>query len=224
MLLSACIPYLIILFGICLGIARVRPALIAWATCMLGALGGLGLAIWLLTTGQPQSPIFAAIAALPFAIVTVMTIRDLSYPRINDVTTDVINAPGFFAALDAPSNAVRDMAFPDRFGPIVNEAYPDLRPLCLDASPQRVFRAALDQMNATSGWAVTHRDEMSGSIEADVTTAVLGFVDDVIIRIAAKGGRTRVDMRSKSREGLVDGGRNAQRIQAFLERLSAGTG
>lgn len=224
MLLSACAPYLIVLFGICLGIARVRPALLAWATCMLGALGGLGLAIWLLTTGQPQSPIFAAIAALPFAVVTVMTIRDLSYPRINDVTTDVINAPDFVAALDARPNAGRDMAFPDPLGPIISKAYPDLRPLCLDTTPQQVFRAALGQMNATSGWAVTHRDETGGTIEAEVTTAVFGFVDDVIIRITDKGGRTRVDMRSKSREGLVDGGHNAQRIWVFLERMAADAG
>jgi hypothetical protein len=42
-------PYLIILLGIGIGIgpgtAGVRPAVLAWATCILGALSSLGLAV-----------------------------------------------------------------------------------------------------------------------------------------------------------------------------------
>jgi len=49
--------------------------------------------------------------------------------------------------------------------------------------------------------------------------AVLGFIDDVVIRISRESDKTRVDMRSKSREGLVDGGCNAKRVQEFLKRL-----
>lgn len=47
-------------------------------------------------------------------------------------------------------------------------------------------------------------------------TRFLGFVDDVVIRVEADGDETRVDMRSKSREGLVDGGSERQARSGFF--------
>ncbi len=56
-------------------------------------------------------------------------------------------------------------------------------------------------------------------IEAKVTTTVLGFVDDVAIRVTDEGESTYVDMRSASRFGAFDLGANARRIVEFMNAL-----
>jgi uncharacterized protein (DUF1499 family) len=53
------------------------------------------------------------------------------------------------------------------------------------------------------------------------STAFFRFVDDFVIRVSDQDGQARVDMRSKSREGLVDAGANANRIRAFLADLAS---
>ena len=40
-----------------------------------------------------------------------------------------------------------------------------------------------------------------------------------IIQVSDYEGKARIDMRSKSRDGLVDAGANAKRIQTFFEQL-----
>ena len=63
------------------------------------------------------------------------------------------------------------------------------------------------------------RIRWAGRIEAVATTFWSGFKDDVVIRIAADGPGSRVDVRSKSRVGKGDLGTNAQRIRAYQRRL-----
>ena len=220
MYLLAAIPYTIILFGICLGTVGVRPAMLAWATVMLGALSGLGAAIGIVATGQPHLWVFATVAGLPFVIVALLTIKDLTYPLINDVTTDVDTPPQFVAALLTPANADRDMGFPERFAPIVRNSYPKLRPLITHEPTHQVLERVASLMVEVPNWTVTHRDDSAGLVEGEARTPFLGFVDDVVVRVADDGDKTRVDMRSKSREGLVDGGANARRVQGFLARLA----
>ena len=80
---------------------------------------------------------------------------------------------------------------------------------------RRLFSVALDLTNAR-GWDVVTAKAADGHIEATAITAVLGFKDDIVIRIVAKDGGSRIDMRSASRLGRSDLGVNAARIQAFL--------
>lgn len=220
MFLIAATPYLIILLGLCLGAIGLRPALLAWATVMLGALSGFGAAVVIVVTGPPQPWGFASVAALPFVSVALMTLRDLAYPLINDVSTDVDAPPMFEAALKATANAGRDMAFPDRFAPIVRDKYPELRPLILGEPKRDVLERVTSLMAEMPNWTATFRDDSRGLVEGEVRTPFLGFVDDVVVRVADKGGSTRVDMRSKSREGLIDGGANGKRVQDFLAKLA----
>ncbi|WP_051631368.1 DUF1499 domain-containing protein [Afifella pfennigii] len=220
MSLLAATPYPIILLGMCLGTIGVRPTLLAWATVMLGALSGLGAAVVIVVTGQPHSWGLSMVAALPFVIVALTTIKDLTYPLINDVSTDVDAPPRFEAALHAAANAGRDMAFPKRFAPIVRDKYPELRPLILREPKREVLERVASLMAEMPNWTATFRDDSRGLVEGEVRTPFLGFVDDVVVRVADDGGSTRVDMRSKSREGLVDGGANGKRVQGFLARLA----
>jgi uncharacterized protein (DUF1499 family) len=69
-------------------------------------------------------------------------------------------------------------------------------------------------------WTITQADPGAGTIEAVATTRVFGFQDDIVIRVRPDGdGASRVDMRSKSRDGQGDIGTNAARIRAFVGNL-----
>ncbi|WP_264673188.1 MULTISPECIES: DUF1499 domain-containing protein [unclassified Psychrobacter] len=46
-----------------------------------------------------------------------------------------------------------------------------------------------------------------------------GFKDDIVIRITDKGDERLLDVRSKSRIGKSDLGKNAERISGFIEEL-----
>jgi hypothetical protein len=48
---------------------------------------------------------------------------------------------------------------------------------------------------------------------------VLAVPDDIVIRIMSRGGQSILDMRSQSRYGTYDLGRNQRRILAFLDDL-----
>jgi uncharacterized protein (DUF1499 family) len=58
-----------------------------------------------------------------------------------------------------------------------------------------------------------------GLIEATARSPIMGFRDDVVIRITPNGQGTRVDVRSASRFGAHDLGANASRIRSLLEDL-----
>jgi hypothetical protein len=58
-----------------------------------------------------------------------------------------------------------------------------------------------------------------GRIEAVARTPIMGFRDDIVIRVRGVDESARVDMRSSSRYGTHDLGSNASRIRAFLENL-----
>ena len=69
-------------------------------------------------------------------------------------------------------------------------------------------------------WQVTHFDENEGIIQAESTTRVFRFVDDVVIEISLDAdGQTRVDMESRSRVGAFDLGTNRRRIRRFIAAL-----
>ncbi|HUD52817.1 DUF1499 domain-containing protein, partial [Parvibaculum sp.] len=58
-------------------------------------------------------------------------------------------------------------------------------------------------------------------IEATAVTKLIGFKDDVAIRVTETEGGAAVDVRSVSRVGMSDLGTNAKRIRAYLAALKA---
>ncbi|WP_198336422.1 DUF1499 domain-containing protein [Psychrobacter celer] len=62
-------------------------------------------------------------------------------------------------------------------------------------------------------------DADTGIVEATDTTPWVGFQDDVVIRVADAGSKRLVDIRSKSRIGGSDLGKNAERIRRFIKEL-----
>jgi uncharacterized protein (DUF1499 family) len=59
-------------------------------------------------------------------------------------------------------------------------------------------------------------DKALGLIEAYDTTTWFGFVDDVVIRIQSVEQMTMLDARSKSRVGMSDIGKNAERLNNLI--------
>ena len=87
--------------------------------------------------------------------------------------------------------------------------------------PDRAFARA-EAAARSLGWDIAAAVPAEGRIEATATTRWFGFKDDVVIRIAAAPGGSRVDVRSVSRVGKSDLGANARRIRAFLAALRRG--
>lgn len=139
-------------------------------------------------------------------------------PRINDITTDLENPPEFASAELVPAYAGRDMSYPEEFVPIVRDAYPDLAPIDLAVPPAEAFERALNAAE-TLGWEIVASDPDRTRFDARQETALFRFVDDVTVRIVARGSGSRIDVRSKSRDGQGDLGANAARIRAFAEQL-----
>ena len=52
-----------------------------------------------------------------------------------------------------------------------------------------------------------------------VVTMILGFSDDVSIRVTGDDGASRVDIRSASRYGRHDLGRNVERVRALMREI-----
>ena len=64
-------------------------------------------------------------------------------------------------------------------------------------------------------------DSQGGFIQATDTTLLFGLTDDIVLRVRPAGIGARLDMRSRSRVGDSDYGRNAAHIRAYLKELAA---
>jgi uncharacterized protein (DUF1499 family) len=140
-------------------------------------------------------------------------------PRIHDITTDTDHPPQFVALLAVRQKAPNGAAYGGaRIAQAQKAAYPDIAPARLGTPPDQAFDRALDAAQRM-GWKIIAADKAEGRIEATATTFWLRFKDDVVIRIAAAGSGSRLDIRSMSRVGRNDFGANAKRIRAFLQQL-----
>lgn len=155
-----------------------------------------------------------------------------SVPPIHDITTDINSPPAFEAALSLreatgatnPAEYMREVTV--RGGPLnvpeaQRAAYPDIQPVELwGLSFYEGFDLALSAAE-DMGWTIIAADRERGRIEAWDKTTWYGFVDDVVIRITPEGIGSMVDVRSVSRVGTSDVGKNAQRIRAYVKALKA---
>lgn len=70
------------------------------------------------------------------------------------------------------------------------------------------------------GWRRVRADEQAGVLEAESTTPLLRFVDDVRLTVTLDAdGQTRVQGESRSRVGRADLGTNARRLHRFFRSL-----
>jgi len=142
------------------------------------------------------------------------------YPPIHDITTDMQNPPEFRAVLPLrEAEKANPVAYEGaKVSDEQKKAYPDIRPLTLALPPKEAFDRAL-KVAQDRGWTIVASDPAEGRIEAYQRSRWFGFTDDVVIRITASDGGSRIDARSVSRWGRCDFGVNANRIGGFLAAL-----
>ncbi len=151
-----------------------------------------------------------------------MVIPGWDSPRIHDVTTSPRDPPEF-DTLRVHHYAGRDYVsyrdYDRRANGQVSAAYPEIRTLVFDKSLRQVFSAA-EATAADLHWNVVTSVPTKGRIEATDWATVFGFVDDIVIRVRLNpSGYTVLDIRSASRSGNGDMGRNAARIRLFTAVL-----
>ena len=142
-------------------------------------------------------------------------------PQIHDITTDLQHPPEFVAVKTLRTSAHNSLnrLKPENLAALQQEGYPDLGPLWINRSVDQVFDQAIGLVKKR-GWEIAAIAADEGRIEATDTTPIMGFKDDIVIRVQMLGDRTRVDMRSASRVGKSDLGVNAARIRHFLHDLN----
>jgi len=205
------------------------PAIATFAGALLFALFGIALAfgafvvIWkdgINGAGYAFSAIAIALALLAYP--GYLGYRAYTLPMINDITTDPIDPPRFDVLARLRPRGTVDYA-----GLYAAEqqrvAYPDIEPLAVGVAPNAAYDAAMAVILKRKWRVVSDRPPQpgrrDGQIEAVARTAIMGFRDDVTLRIRPDGDDARIDVRSASRYGRHDFGTNASRIRGLLEDI-----
>ena len=169
--------------------------------------------------GSALASAVLAVAAIAVPLGMMNTAKNV--PPIHDISTDLVNPPEFVAIAPLRADAPNPLAYA---GAEVAEqqrtAYPDLQTLTYAQSKSELIKAAQQAME-NLGWELVNTDVDEGIVEATETTAWFGFKDDVIIRVTDNDSERLVDIRSKSRVGQSDLGKNAARIHSFIEELDS---
>jgi uncharacterized protein (DUF1499 family) len=147
-----------------------------------------------------------------------------AHPYIHDISTDTANPPEFVVAARLRKPGDHPLAYDGaQVAELQHKAYPDLATLTIAAPADKVFAAA-KAVIASMGMQLADADPAQGRIEANQTSLLYGFTDDMVVRIVAGTDATKVDVRSKSRVGRSDLGQNAKRIRVFLQKLKENLG
>jgi uncharacterized protein (DUF1499 family) len=153
-------------------------------------------------------------------------LRASKLPEINDITTDVSNPPRFDVLSRLRPRGRID--YPARFAELQRKAYPDVVPLQVELTPRTAYDTALKVISKRKWLVVDARPpagaRRDGVIEAVARTTIMGFRDDVVLRVMPLPGGARIDVRSASRYGLHDFGTNARRVIALLADIDDAAG
>jgi uncharacterized protein (DUF1499 family) len=210
------------------GTLEIVPALATFAAALIFA----GLAILLAFAGfvviwrQGLAGLGRAVTGLLLGLALLAYPGYLAYrasklPEIADITTDPGNPPRFNVLARLRPRGTS--AYPGaQAAALQRKAYPDLDPLDYDAPAATAYRVALTIVTKRH-WhivdAVPPATRRDGVIEAVARTLIMGFRDDVVVRVRADGRGSRIDVRSASRYGFQDFGTNAKRVTALLSDI-----
>jgi hypothetical protein len=220
------------------GMLEIKPALATFGgavaiaiVALLVALAAFGV-IWmegLAGMGAALSAI--AISFLILAYPIYLGTKAHQLPWIYDITTDPIDPPRYEALARARPRDANPATYSGLYTAEQQRlAYPDIGPLGTNATPQAAYRAALTVMNKHKDsflapyWRVIEAREpipgrRDGRIEAVAYSSVMGFRDDVVVRVRAEPDGARIDARSSSRYGSFDFGTNAERVRKLMNDI-----
>lgn len=215
------------------GFLDFKPALAtffgALACAGLSILVGLAgfAAIWQNgSRGMSRILLAFLIDAVLLAYPAYLALQYRKLPAIYDITTDPIDPPRFEALARLRTG---DGANPAAYAGLYSAeqqriAYPDIEPVSLDVPVPKAYEMALHIVNRRKWLVIDERapqpPQRIGRIEAVARTPIMGFREDVAIRIAPDGDGSRVDIRSSSRYFGHDLGSNAARIAKLADDLN----
>ncbi len=196
----------------------------ALALSMLAILLALASFVSLWNNGGPgfaQAITAALIGTALLAYPGYLAYQGYRLPLVTDVTTDPIDPPRFevVARLRPPNSSL----YPGlATAELQKEAWPDIEPLLVNVSPKAAYDGAMAVI-AKRKWRVVDAraplPNREGHIEAIARTPIMGFRDDVTVRIRSTREGARIDIRSASRYGKTDFGTNAARVLALLDDI-----
>ena len=145
--------------------------------------------------------------------------RDPSQSPINDVSTDTQNPPVFAAVIPLRDDSSNEIEYAGKSAADAQTAqYPDIKPIDSSLGKSAAFNRALEVAN-DMGFEIVSQDSETGIIEAIASTRFFKFKDDVIIRVSENDAKSIVDIRSHSRRGRGDRGKNAERVRSFISQF-----
>ena len=213
------------------GLLENRPALATFAGALALAVVSLLLAlsafvvIWM----EGLAGIGAAVTAMAVSLVLLaypayLGVKAYRLPWIYDITTDPIDPPRYEALARLRVRDTNPTTYPGLYAADQQRsAYPDVGPLGTNATAQAAYDAALAVVNRRRWRVVDARAPQAGRregrIEAVARTPIMGFRDDVVIRVRAETDGARIDARSSSRYGSFDFGTNAARVRGLMNDI-----
>ncbi len=232
-LAAFCFQLLILTVGLhYLGIINTKAGINLFSIAMIGGCAAIILAIlgfykvWVYgVKGLGAALTGVIIASLMFAVPGYFLQKLVALPAIHDITTDLQTPPEFRRLKELRPSDANYTSYPGTTTAVEQaEAYPDIVPLTLERSKENVFDLVQNTIEKKLGWKIVSlrppsRRRREGIIEAVDKTMIMGFSDDVIIRITGNSGKSRIDIRSASRYGQHDLGANARRIRTFMESI-----
>ena len=209
------------------GLLEIEPALATFGGALVLAVIGIVLAlaafivIWREgAAGGGYAFTAAAIGLLLLTYPAYLGMRAYRLPMINDITTDVINPPRFDVVARLRPRGTVDYAGVHT-AELQRQAYPDIKPLEVTATAQVTYDSTLAVITKRKWRIVVERSPQAGrrdgQIEAVARTPIMGFRDDVAVRIRTTRDGALIDVRSASRYGKHDLGANASRVRSLLE-------
>ena len=215
------------------GFLEMKPALATF----FGALACAGLsilvsfaafaAIWQNgSRGMSRILLALLIDTVVLAYPAYLAVQYRRLPPIHDITTDPIDPPRFEALAPLRTG---DGTNPAVYAGLYSAeqqrlAYPDIETVELDVPAQRAFDIT-KRLVAKRKWLVIDEREPQpprrlGRIEAVARTPIMGFREDVSIRVTPDGDGSRVDIRSASRYFESDLGSNAARVAKLIDEIN----
>jgi uncharacterized protein (DUF1499 family) len=146
-------------------------------------------------------------------------------PAIYDVTTDTADPPPFTAVVKQRGIGAHSATYPGAaFATAQAAAYPDIKTIEINRSVDETYELVVDtiqrlKMDIVFQQSPEPEANRPGIIEFVDRTMVLGLYDDVAVRVSGNDEASRIDVRSASRYGSHDLGRNAQRIRMILKEI-----
>ncbi|HWM47386.1 MAG TPA: DUF1499 domain-containing protein [Xanthobacteraceae bacterium] len=217
------------------GMFEIFPVLATFGASLVLALLAILLAlaalasIWVTgRSGAGHAMLALVLGLLLLAYPSYLGLKGLRLPEIHDVTTDPYDPPRFEAVARLRTREANPVAYGGlSIYQLQRIAYPDVEPLEVNATPQQAYDAALAVVTKRKWRIVDARapqpNRREGRIEAIALSPIMGFRDDVVIRVRISGGGSRIDIRSASRYGWHDFGTNASRVTSLLEAIDEAT-